>query len=247
MDHPRIKKDPPLELIDAGRELLSTPDFSIRDNMYDHDLDTIANVCLKGAEGRDTARTLCDQIKQGFLDHTFRTYSVEQFLQSIFELQPKIALDVFFGSARNTAGSGHFVDQFFRFPSYRGNPLDGVPIDVMLNWCDTEPDRYQAVSRAVSFQAGAKWTPLAMEMLKRAPDPLAILKMFVQRFSPGGWSGSLADILETRMGLLDQLQELGNRSLEQYAAEIRPQLVDQIAQRRRLEDERDSARGERFE
>ena len=96
-------------------------------------------------------------------------------------------------------------------------------------------------------EGGVEWTPLAMEILKRAPDPLAVLKTFVRRFRPRSWSGSLAAIIESRLRLLDRLGELKNESLEDYATEIRPQLVDEVFERRKQEDERDSARDERFE
>ena len=133
------------------------------------------------------------------------------------------------------------------------NPLDGVPVEEMLRWCDEKPaERYPAISRVVSYytaqhEGGAEWTPLAMEMLKRAPDPVTVLKTFVSRFYPRVWSGSRAAIIESRLGLLDRLGELKNASVEDYVTRIRPQLVDDIARMRKSEDERDSARDERFE
>lgn len=94
---------------------------------------------------------------------------------------------------------------------------------------------------------GAEWTPLAMEMLKRSPDPVAVLETFVRRFPPTSWSGSRAAIIESRFGLLDRLDELKNASLASYVKRIRAQLVDDIARTRKWENEHDSARDERFE
>jgi hypothetical protein len=135
----------------------------------------------------------------------------------------------------------------------RKNPLDAVPVEEMLRWCDEEPTaRYPAMSHVVSYYSvpkdgGAEWAPLAMEMLKRAPDPLAILETFVGRFRPTSWSGSRAAIIESRLGLLERLDELKNAFLTDYAVRIRPQLLDEIAKTRRWENERDSARDETFE
>jgi hypothetical protein len=247
------KKEYPSELIDTGRELLSSPDFDVRDNTFDYDLHYIANVCLRGAEGSNAAKSLCEQIKQGLADHTFRAYNFDQLLHSIFELQPRIALDAFFGRDAQPDGSDLRVIDFNRFSHGRTNPLDGVPIEEIVRWCDESPAvRYSTISRAVSYhtaasEGGPEWTPVAIEMLKRAPEPLAVLKTFVRRFSPTTWSGSRAAIIESRLGLLDRLGELKNASLEDYATGIRPQIVDDIARTRKSEDERDSARDERFE
>jgi hypothetical protein len=247
------KKEYPPELIDAGRALLSSPDFADRDNMHGYRLNEIAKVCLRGVEGSVAAQLLCDRIKQGFTDYTFRTYNYEEFLQSIFRLQPRTALDVLFGGAPQADGADLDVDDFDSPSDRRKNPLDGVPVIEMLRWCDERPaERYPVISRAVSYHAtpkdgGLEWTPLAMEMLKRAPDPLAVLETFVKRFSPRSWSGSRAAIIESRLGLLDRLGELRNVSLSDYVTRIRPQLVDDIARERKWENERDSARDERFE
>ncbi|MEA2895136.1 MAG: hypothetical protein QOJ84_751, partial [Bradyrhizobium sp.] len=202
------KKEYPLELVDAGRALLSSPIFDVRNHMHDYHMCAIANVCLRGAEGSAAAQSLCEQIKQGFADYTFRAYNHEQLLHCIFKLQPRIALDVFFGGTPQVDDSDIGVDDFDSPSDRRKNPLDGVPIDEMLRWCDEKPaERYPAISRAASYHTAPKegvteWTPLAMEMLRRAPDPLAILETFVKRFSPRSWSGSRAAIIESRLVLL---------------------------------------------
>jgi hypothetical protein len=247
------QREYPPELIDAGRTLLSSPSFNGRDNMDDFRLRSIANVCLCGVEGAAAAQSLCERIKQRFADYTFRAYSYEQLLHCIFQLQPRIALGVFFGGTLQINDSDIGVDDFDSPSDRRKNPLDGVPVEEMLRWCDEKPaERYPAISRAVSYHTapkdgGIEWTPLAMEMLKRAPDPLAILEAFVRRFSPRSWSGSRAAIIESRLVLLDRLSELKNASFADYVTQIRPQLVDAIARERKCENERDSARDERFE
>jgi hypothetical protein len=247
------KKDHPRELVDAGRRLLSEPDFTDRDNMSDYRLKGIASVCLSGAEGSAAARSLCQRIKQGFSDYSFRAYNYEQLLQRIFQLQPRIALDEFFGDASQSDSSHFDVDDFDDPLNHRKNPLDGVPVEEMLRWCDEKPaERYATISRAVSYhtiskERGPEWTPLVLEMFKRAPDPVIVLETFVRRFPPTSWSGSRAAIIESRLGLLDRLGELKNASLADYVARIRPQLMNDIAQERKWESERDSARDERFE
>jgi len=243
----------PAELIDVGRELLSSADFSVRDSTYAHHLYTVANVCLRGAGGSAAAQSLCERIKQGAKDHTFRAYNYEQFLRCIFELQSRIALDVFFGDSAQSDSSALDAIVFDGHSDYRKNPVDGVPLEEMLCWCDEKPtERYPVISRAVSCctspnEGTVEWTPLAMEILKRAPDPVIVLETFVSRFYPRSWSGSRATVVESRLRLLDRLGELNIAALNDYVTRIRPQLVDDIARMRTSEDERDSARDEQFE
>jgi hypothetical protein len=83
--------------------------------------------------------------------------------------------------------------------------------------------------------------------LRRAPDPLAVLKYFVGRFSPTSWMGSRAAIVESRLPLLDQLGELRDASTIEFIRQARAELVQDITRSRKWETERDSDRDERFE
>lgn len=144
------KKEYASELIDAGRALLSSAVFNDRDNMHDHHLCKIAKVCLRGTEGSAAAQSLCQRIKQGFKDYTFHAYSYQELLQCIFQLQPRIALDVFFGGAPQSDGFDLDADDFDRPSHRRKNPLDGVPVEEMLRWCDESPAaRYPGIARRV--------------------------------------------------------------------------------------------------
>lgn len=245
----QIDAHPP-ELVDAGRKLLANASFDERNSMSDHHLQTIANACLPGREGEGAARSLCERIKKGFSGYSFGAHEHEQLLQNLFKLQPRISLDVFF---EKESGDGALnVDDFDGPSGRRKNPLDGLCQTEIISWCDERPmERYATLSRAISFHSseggGISWTPLAREMLRRAPDRLAVLKHFVGRFSPTSWMGSRAAIVESRLPLLDQLGELEDGSMSQFIRQARADLVEDIARSRKWETDRDSERDERFE
>jgi len=243
-------KEYPTQLIDVGRELLSSLDFSNRDNTYDYNLEVIANVCLPGTEGAVVSTSLCKRIKQGLKDGAFQAYNHAGLLRCVFQLQPRIALDIFFGDAD---GSDFDIDDFDDPADHRRNPLDGVSCEEMLRWCDKKPvDRYLAISRAVSYcfaskDGGIEWTPLAIEMFQRSPEPTRVLEIFVGRFYPRMCLGSRAAFVESRLALVDQLKEIGNAELNSCATRIREQLAIDIVRMRNSEDEHDSLQDERFE
>jgi hypothetical protein len=240
----------PPELVDAGKHLLAGASFDDHNNMGDYHLRAIANVCLLGPPGESAARSLCDRIRKGLSDYSFTAYGHEQLLQILFKLQPRVALDVLFD--KQSAEGALNVDDFDDPSDRRKNPLDEVPQAEILSWCDERPtERYATLSRAVSFHSnegsGITWTPLAREMLKRAPDSLAVLKHFVGRFSPTSWMGSRAAIVEARLPLLEQLDGIVGESISEFIREARTELVEDITRSRKWETERDSDRDERFE
>jgi hypothetical protein len=244
------EKEHPCALVEVGRELLSSPQFGSRDNMFDYHLHVVAKVSLRGVGGAATARKLCEQLMQAFRDRAVSTLDHGYLLTAICESQPRIPLDIFFGHDDcSDADFDELVDAF----EHRKNPLDGLPTETVLEWCDERPhDRYVAIAHAVPFHTVSKegevgWTPVAMEMLKRAPDAVSVLKIFIARFCPRTWSGSLAAAFESRIVLLDQLRSLSIPSLEGYAAEVRPQVEGVAARMRKSEDEQDKASDERFE
>lgn len=246
------KEELPPMLIEAGRQLIASIDFTVYYNSYDYDLRNIAEGCLRGDTASDAAKSLCERIRQGLSDHTFHAYDFEEVLKTIFAIQPQIALDAFFGRGNQDTAEGLEFADFGRLPGHCKHPIEAVPSKVLLEWCDAEAsERYRAVALVVSFDtsndASTKWTPLALEMLQRSPDPLPVLQTFVNRFRPKMWSGSRAAILESRLGLLDQLATLSNPSVNAYVMDVRPQLAKEIDETRKWENERESARDERFE
>ena len=85
-------------------------------------------------------------------------------------------------------------------------------------------------------------------MMARAPDPVAIARVFVKRFRPGsGWSGSLAVILEGRKTLLAELVEHPDPRLVEFARTDALRFAEEIEAERSREAEHDRAMDQRFE
>jgi hypothetical protein len=243
----------PTELIETGRFFLSHPTLVDRDHNADYHLRTVATVCLKGPDGAEAARALCEYMKKGFSDYSLSAYSWGHLLQSIFKAQPTVALDVFFLGTVQADGSILDIDDFDDPGDRRKNPLDEVSSDVLLGWCESDPaTRYPAIARAISYfrtgeNGSLEWTPLALELMRRSPDRISILKTFAGRFAPSSWSGSRAAIIESRLILLEQLGPLDDAVVADYAREFLPSLREQVSREREWENKRDSDRDERFE
>lgn len=239
-------------LICTGRELLANADFRFGGHSYDHHLHTISEACLRGPDGALTAKSLCKRIKNSIAEHIFRAYNFEQLLPTIFELQPLIALDSFFEEAPQIRVSDLEICTSEGFPNRRKQLLDGIPVEELVQWCVRKPDeRVGLVCHLVSFDVSTakrpEWTPIALELFKRAPDATTVLEIFVSRFSPTSWLGSQAAIVESRLELLDQLSDLERVFPENHLVQCRKQLIESVARTREFEDKRDKESDERFE
>jgi hypothetical protein len=98
-----------------------------------------------------------------------------------------------------------------------------------------------------SEKAPHEWTSLTSKLLSKAPDPIAVFNEIAGRLYPrGGWSGSLATKLETRLQLLEQL-DLRLPELVSAREAAKATLRGQIDAERRRELDEHRARGGRFE
>jgi hypothetical protein len=141
------------------------------------------------------------------------------------------------------------------FATHRHNPLDAMPGEEAIVWCDLEPeDRYLTMASVVSYVQGSDeeprshWSGIALSLMKRAPDPAAVAQIFVKRFRPSsGWSGSLAVILEGRKALLAELERHPDPRLAEFARAEEPRLTEEIEAEQRWEAQHYRQRDERFE
>jgi len=126
-----------------------------------------------------------------------------------------------------------------------------VPAQVLIEWCElSPPDRYPFVAASCQlFDSGKGEGDLvavsqtAGIVLRHAPDKLAVLNEFVNRFRPRSWSGSRAEILERRFPLLQSLNPDNDPELAKFIARAEIDLRKLISEERRYEarEEQDDA------
>lgn len=240
------------ELIEVGRELLKSVDFANRSRRNDHDYCDVAKVALQGDGGHATALEICRRMKLAFQSHNADACEHSPLLRGIFTAQPRAALDTFLtgdGSAK-TLGIQMIQDA----SDHQPNPVMAVSVDTLLEWCSHDPSaRFPALASVVSAFTRAKeedppqWTPIALQLIQEAPDPIAVVREFTARFRPMSWSGSRAAILDTNVTLLDLIDIEGKPALATFVASERTSLKEEADRCRKWEDENDRGRDERFE
>lgn len=108
------------------------------------------------------------------------------------------------------------------------------------------------MAEVVSYSQATKdtplgWKPLALVMIEQAPNPVAILETFIDRFSPLMWEDSRATAIEEKAKLLEQFAAHSDQALRELAIQKRTELAREVEQIRKSETERDRGRDESFE
>ena len=122
----------------------------------------------------------------------------------------------------------------------------------ILEWCDKSPeDRYPKLASITTpyetIEDSIEWTPLALEVIKRSPEPTKAIDEYLLSFSPNGWTGSRAKILESRLPLFDQLLDHSSFNVTTWVLEEKAKWQKWITSEYERENERDIERDERFE
>jgi hypothetical protein len=249
----QAKRDHEPEVIEAGRELIGRLEFERISDHDDHQLGLIVENCLSGIAGASAARVVCERFKAAASGLLLDVYKYDNFMTALCKTQPTMVLDTFFAvtEEKHKSASGMLRWSDGR----RKNPIDAIPSDALIEWCDREPDsRYPSMADIVSFLKGSDeeevtshWSGVALRLIEHAPDPVAVVRAFVERFRPSSWSGSLASILEGRKALLEELKGHKNPDVAAFANVVANKLALEVEEERTWEAKHDRQRDERFE
>jgi hypothetical protein len=246
------KAEPSPELLETGRELLQRITFGDKNDREDHRLGRIAQLCLVGDVGASIARDLVGRLLEATKERKTQAYYHDDLVKGVAKAQPLAVLDGFFDGDASLRKSGvRAIEDMTRL---HRNPMDTVPDDVLIAWCEADPAiRYPVAAATVTLfrrpeeKAPLQWTPAARLVLKKAPDRLQVLTEFLSRFRPRMWSGSRAAIIESNARMLDELDFEGDAAAISFIEKAKKRLADEIAEERRWETQRDRGRDERFE
>ncbi len=91
------------------------------------------------------------------------------------------------------------------------------------------------------------WTPLALELLSKAPQIEKVLPAFKFAFFPRSWTGSRADLIENRLPLLHILRQHENTNVVEWATEMLSRLPIEARAARNFEEKLHNEAYLRFE
>ena len=223
-----------------------------------HGMDRVIEECLSEPatenEIRDIVSLLCDGVE------TYRLYGfeLENIIAHLVKTYPEYVLDRVFIDSENSEQLVYllFKDRVNRSSS----PLNLAPIERVLDWCNGKQDKIQKVAGAVSAYTSLDKESQTLDnpqkvalskhiisLLDAAEDKVAIVETVYSRTFPGGWSGSLADILEVRSKAFAGLLNHGSPEVQEMAKTKLSLLNRRISENREREAEEYNQREQRFE
>jgi hypothetical protein len=249
------KVAPPFEILDVGRSLLRSFEFppkSDRNPRYDVELSRVVRHSLNGNAGAPIAKTLCRKYVAAVNSYQISASDFDDLIVGLMKAQPTAMLDQFFsGSDKAKRRNIGIINQLVR----QGNPvLESIPENVLFEWIAKDPsERYPLITAVAKLYERAKndepqvWLPLALRLLKSAPNPAAVLTEMISRLSPTSWSGSLSTKLEARIKLLRALPIGEGVELREELEKGAARLSSWMSEERQREMNDSRARDNRFE
>ena len=240
------------ELLEAGRELLKRIPFNKRYQREEYQLAGIVNASLNDQKMGPLAAEITVRMMQAFADNSSYSYNYDFLLAALLKVQPEVVLDALFES--DDVDERESLSMFDCMDDLRGNPASTISEDVLIVWCEKDPQRhYSLMASIVTFAKKLEaddvpaWSSQAVALLTNAPDPQNVLALFIKRFRPMSWSGSRATIMEKNAQLLDNIDTFVPSSLMPFVAESKLELLQAIEKEREQETWEDRETDERFE
>ena len=216
----------------------------------DHGLATLTKLAMEADETGEAARGICRALVSGSLSNRASYRDFDKVCASLMKAHPRVVLEEVIGSGE---ANDQLVSRFFGGLSLNDDDLhQKVAIDgkVVADWA-----REDAQNRAVRLghvvpytrrdQATGlfAWTPLALELIAMAPNPVAVLTAFEYRFFSGSGSGPISARFARRRPLVAAFSEHPERAVRNWARDAAQRLEESIIRW----DERDRAADSRFE
>ncbi|OPY79088.1 MAG: hypothetical protein A4E64_00525 [Syntrophorhabdus sp. PtaU1.Bin058] len=224
-----------------------------RHDNLDYELAQIAQICFDGSEGINTATAICRHLAEASSDYHIYAFDYPHLLCVLARTQPFVFLNVFF---INEDIEDYQYHRMFSQDSepHSPNPLNEVSDEDLISWCDNDPNRrYPLIASTIQTFSQSKetgkitWKPIVYSIFGKAPDLSIVLEHLAHSIWPMGWSGSLADIMQKRSVLFQNLFEHGNTEISAWAKTQYLALQKTIEKERGSEKARDRNRDQSFE
>lgn len=244
---------------EAGREVLRRYEFSKEGHNDGYRVAEVAKACLVSPNDYTLVDKLCSRLLQSVTNHKAYAWHFAKLIAVLAAKFPLSVLNILV--ERNGAELGRHHSFFRHFIVKQPDPIEQIDEETLLDWAAEHPARrYLHLAEIVQpWRAtdGSKvehdevrplvWTPVAMRLIDEAPEPVRITEIFLDRFHPMGWGGSLAQILESRIPLLEMLTEHENATVAAWAKVALTAFKATVKRQQESEARSARARDERFD
>lgn len=201
-----------------------------------------------------------DELKHQWLDAVFsaidKHYGYMNDYRKTIETTVALIPEAFLSRLFEDSEDQRCMRLFFIHGSIGDTPLlSGVNIETLIDWCSSsdDPRKWAFVPRGLELwviipdTSGTVLHENAIKFLEAAPEPSLVLESFAELTSPTSWSGSLANILQSRADAFSKLIEHERDDISNAAKKIHERLMLMIERQRNREQQEDRKAEQRFE
>lgn len=237
-------------IISLGQELLVQYSFLQKNApQMDYELANIVKCCFSGEESKENVRIVATKIAEGLERNDIFSTDFDDVMSAIASTHPLIFLDIFL--AENAVN--HMMTGLISRGIYSSqNPISTIKDEDIITWCSLNPEeRYPKVASIIvpyrNSGHGIEWTPLAYLLIRNAPDPILVLNQLKNSLRPSSWEGSRADIMQTYVPLLLELQQFEDPIVSHWSINAVQVFREEIRSEREWELSHNRELNERFE
>ncbi|WP_311753569.1 hypothetical protein [Proteus columbae] len=222
------------------------------DGMSDYNMERVINAALR-FDGNESEKLEWLDTIFDVIDNSYGCiYSFANVIGKTASLMPNEFLcRVFEGTDRQKQYRLYFI----RSDDRNGSALEKIDRDLLLEWCCTKNDSsiFAAVATGINLWVKDEITSVtilseaALKLLELAPEPKVVLEAFAARTAPSSWSGSLANIMQSRADAISQLITHERTDISIATKSVNEKLIRWIENERVRERKDTEGREQRFE
>ncbi|GEK51822.1 hypothetical protein [Vreelandella venusta] len=185
-------------------------------------------------------------------EHYGHIYAFENAIETTAELMPCAFLNRVFEGTEEEQDRRLF---FIRHGGLLSSPLAKVDVGILIEWCRSRNDNgvWEAVAAGINLWSGNEdqrvvaMSASAIKLLEASPEPEEVLEVFAERIILSSWSGSRANMVQSRADAIAELAEHKNVPIAKASKSVSAKLVEWVEREKVREQQEDEKREQRFE
>ncbi|MEH8117569.1 hypothetical protein Q7I37_08335 [Aeromonas allosaccharophila] len=233
--------------------ILSLPkDHCDPSGMDDYNMECVINAALRFDGNEPEKQEWLDAIFAVVDLHYGDVHSYESAIETTASLMPEAFLNrVFEGTEEQQKRRWFFMCN----SDLRFSPLSHINMDFLIAWCcaRNEPRVWGAIAASINLWdkdeeiEKLEISELALRLLEASPSPAIVLEIFAERVTPSSYSGSRAEVMQSREKAIRKLVEHERADISTAAQRVSANLIQLIERQKERELREDMEHEQRFE
>ncbi|MGN5287692.1 hypothetical protein [Aeromonas sp. 11P] len=220
--------------------------------MDDYNMECVINAALRFDGNEPEKQEWLDAIFAVVDLHYGDVHSYESAIETTASLMPEAFLNrVFEGTEEQQKRRWFFMCN----SDLRFSPLSHINMDFLIAWCcaRNEPRVWGAIAASINLWdkdeeiEKLEISELALRLLEASPSPAIVLEIFAERVTPSSYSGSRAEVMQSREKAIRKLVEHERADISTEAQRVSANLIQLIERQKEREQREDMEHEQRFE